>query len=169
MGGRRRVAAAARSQLTRRWVGSVCRSDDYDMRTSAIRYSVALGCLYATSRAMTTSVLRSSIQRLQLDNAVEVAGLISRAFPLSSPHSWARALEIDSDMTGYMTGYLSSEATMANSVCAKNSAGVFIGACILETQPLQLTEEDNKKLQRDQSLLFAGDELPRLRRHRGPP
>jgi len=50
------------------------------------------------------------ISRLGVDSATEAANVISDAFPLSSPHSWGRALGIDgNNMAPFMTGYLQKQ------------------------------------------------------------
>lgn len=96
--------------------------------------------------------VRFPTQRLATTNGVEVAALISNAFPLSSPHSWARALGIESNMTSYLTGYLCDKDIISNSLGIGNADGALIGACILETHSLQPSDEEREKLSRDLSV-----------------
>lgn len=105
-------------------------------RSALIVSSIAaVGCFkgrYLTTMMGSSSSFKHGV--LTADQAPAAAALISDAFPLSSPHSWARALSMDSNMKPYLTNYLEKQLLLTESYGLEDpeSKGRLVGCVILE-------------------------------------
>ena len=93
----------------------------------------------ASSSAVFPSSSSSSqhvrVDRLRPDDVVAAAALFGRAFPLSAPHSWGRALGLKTGIDGFMASYVPKHINNAELGClgARNvDSGTLVGALILE-------------------------------------
>lgn len=89
-----------------------------------MRKSLFLSCFLVSGVSSISP--RVALTQLRPTNTPVAARLISEAFPLTSTHSWARALGIESKLESYMMGYLEKQLQLEVPSCwgASLSAGL---------------------------------------------